>query len=164
MAYASEPQDAVPDVEQTVKTAPPDGYAEYQQFLQWKAMQAEHPIEDAPPPPTPILNPAEHQQDVSVEAGQLQTAIRSGQIDPTMLEKLLKRLDDLEGQVAAQRAAEAQSGGVGPEGGAPVPHHLHLTDGTVITDHPGLATHYAKPDGRIVRVLHAFRADEDVTR
>lgn len=162
MSYASEPQDAVPDTESTVKTAPPDGYAEYQQFLQWKAQQAAQPVADTVTP-TPVLNPAEHQDNASVELGELQTAIRSGQINDALLTKLLQRLDDLEGQVAAQRANE--SGGVGgPEGGLPVPHHLHLTDGTVITDHPGLATHYAKPDGRIVRVLHAFRADEGVTR
>lgn len=163
MAYASEPQDAIPDNERTTKTAPPDGYAEYQQFLQWKAQQAQAEAQDAYPPPTPVLAPAEHQDNASVELGELQTAIRSGQINDALLSKLLQRLDDLEGQVAAQRANDSVGVG-GPDGGAPVPHHLHLIDGTVITDHPGLATHVAKPDGRIVRVLHAFRADEGVTR
>lgn len=163
MGYATEPQDAIPENEQPVKTAVPDGYAEYQQFLQWKAAQAQEPVpQDELPPPDPILTPEQNQQDISVEKGQIDTAIRSGQISEDQLARLLARLDDLEKQVADNRVTDQAGDGI--EGGAPVPHHLHLSDGTVITDHPGIVTHYATPDGLVRRVVNAFRSDESVTR
>jgi hypothetical protein len=162
-----EPQDAPPEESTPTKTAPPPGYAEYQQFLQWKAQQdaaANQPEpQDAIPAPSPVLNPEPNQADPSVERGELETAIRSGNLPPGTLERLLKRLDDVEGQLAAYRAGQT-SDATGPEGGAPIPYHLHLADGTIIQNHDGLATHIAHPDGRIQRVLHAFRADEDINR
>ena len=177
MAYPSErlnqgtPEDKTPAQPENVAPASQteqDDWAEFQAYKAWKSRQSAQPEpesepEDEVPAPSPVLNPDEHQADISVEKGELETAIRSGQLPPGALERLLKRLDDVEGELARYRAGQS-SDATGPDGGAPVPHHLHLVDGTVITNHPGLATHVAHEDGRIVRVLHAFRADEDINR
>jgi hypothetical protein len=137
--------------EEVPANTPDADLAEFQAFQAWKARHGAA-IESPLPQPTPILNPPAGQSDPGVERGQLETAIRSGQIDPALLQSLLKRLDDLESAAKNQNAANPDA----PEGGAPVPHHLHLADGTVVTDHPGLATHYAGPDGVLTRVVSAF--------
>lgn len=149
--------------ETTPDTSQDDGteFAEFQAFQAWRARHgASVPASADPTPvpvfpePTPVLNPAANQPDPGVERGQLETAIRSGQIDPTLLESLLARLNDLEKQVENQKNQAADPDA--PEGGTPVPHHLHLADGTVVTDHPGVATHYAGPDGIVKRVVTAY--------
>lgn len=53
---------------------------------------------------------------------------------------------------------------VNAHGGEPVPHHLHLTDGRVISNHAGIGTHYTEtlPDGteRITRVRAHYPVEE----
>lgn len=48
------------------------------------------------------------------------------------------------------------------QGGEPVPHNLHLDDGAVIANFPGLATHYADENGTR-KVVAAYPVSPDYT-
>lgn len=43
------------------------------------------------------------------------------------------------------------------DGGEPIPHHVHLEDGRVITYHGGLGTHYSDENG-VYRIVAAYPA------
>lgn len=42
------------------------------------------------------------------------------------------------------------------QGGEPVPHNLHLDDGSVVKNFAGVATHVANSDGSVRRVVAAY--------
>lgn len=42
------------------------------------------------------------------------------------------------------------------QGGEPVPHNLHLDDGSVVSGFKGVATHIANADGSVRRVVAAY--------
>jgi hypothetical protein len=69
---------------------------------------------------------------------------------------MLAHIRNLEAQIQQLKAGPVnQVTDALASGGEPVPHDLHLQDGTVIAGHPGLATHY--DDGTSVkRVVAAY--------
>lgn len=75
------------------------------------------------------------------------------------VEKLLNdRLGALEAQL--KEAKRGSGGGVanddpGGGGGEPVPHHIHLEDGRVISGHGGLGTHYSDESG-VFKIVAAY--------
>lgn len=78
-----------------------------------------------------------------------------------LLASLREENNALKGQLSKQNKGK-QEEDTGPNllGGEPVPHHLHLTDGRVITDHGGIGTHYSETleDGteRITRIREHY--------
>lgn len=162
-----------PDVKQQQDDAE---YAEFLAFKRSKARAGREPEDAIPagyPTPTPVTD-VKHTADVSRELGELQTLASAPVVDdPSVkaslpqdmvtisavdLQRIQKRIDDLEADVKNQRIVATSQDAI--EGGAPVPHHLHLSDGTVMLNHGGLATHIATAEGKVLKVVNAFRADE----
>lgn len=93
----------------------------------------------------------------------------------SMMAELARQNQELIAQVMAQAeinqklltdlkaAKPVESGVSGPQGGPPVPHHLHLADGRVISGHDGIGTHYSEtlPDGRSIstRIVAYYPAE-----
>lgn len=62
-----------------------------------------------------------------------------------MMQELIRERDALKRQLATAEPVSAKtSDKLNAAGGEPVPHHLHLVDGRVIPNHPGIGTHYSE--------------------
>lgn len=62
-------------------------------------------------------------------------------------------------EIRAQLAKNAVAPPVNPDapaGGAPIPFHLHLDDGSMVQGHPGNPTQLSMPDGTVRQVVAAY--------
>jgi hypothetical protein len=80
------------------------------------------------------------------------------------MQLMVKQIEDLQAQLnAAQPVSEKTSKKLNAAGGEPIPHHLHLVDGRVIPNHPGIGTHYSEVvNGKsvVTRIKEHYPANE----
>lgn len=111
-------------------------------------------------------SPAGVTEPLPVPGYPMNDSVPSSEVQPvqdiaSMMADLSRQNQELVAQVMAQAeinqkllndlktAKPIESGVSGPQGGPPVPHHLHLADGRVIAGHDGIGTHYSEtlPNG-----------------
>lgn len=77
-----------------------------------------------------------------------------------IIHSLTSQLSALQAQVTALRQAPAQNQPTTMGQGDPVTHTLFLENGTIVKDHPGVATHYSVDNGdgtdTVMKVIAAY--------
>jgi hypothetical protein len=167
-------QPAIPTVGNDVPTPTPVD-SEYAAFLAWKSAQTSKAAEAAPVVLTPpAASPVTEVKDAVESAFENDTYAKSLEAriealtnpQPGLATQLgLSMADELASMKAAMEAMKAEfaaklAAAPAPaaenQSGPPIPHHLHLEDGTILKAFEGVATHIANLDGTISRVVNAF--------
>lgn len=84
------------------------------------------------------LNPGPTHEDIMTQAARTDA-------QHEIMQEIIRQNNELRAQLEkAMPVTSATSKKLNAAGGEPVPHHLHLVDGRVISNHSGIGTHYSE--------------------
>lgn len=110
-----------------------------------------------------VVNAAEKKFGITPQLAD--AAIKTTEDALPSVEDLMSYIKNLKAEIDALKTTSTKSNTADPEtaGGPPVPHHVHLADGRIVTNHDGVGTHYSETvDGvdKTTRIVGVYPVSE----